>query len=91
MSEKEPLSTWRFRLETHATTHDSQAEDEGRAFRAVRRACKLTTLEVAIGWRVAAADIDALEAGRRAFPKPQDLRAALSQLWLWGSERGVRG
>jgi hypothetical protein len=87
------LSPWRYKLvlagvggrRTKATI------GQGKALGAIRDACGLGVAEVARGWGVEPATIAALESGDLRFPSVCDLQSAVSQLWCWRAERGVRG
>jgi hypothetical protein len=88
---RDPLSPWRYRWTTHAAVRDAESTEQGGAFKAVRRACCLAVDDVAKAWERPAGEVHDLESGLRMFSTVYDLQAALSQLWCWRAERGMRG
>lgn len=82
------LSQWRYKLTVvDAGRGAPRSKSEGAAFLAIRERCGLSRRDVAIGWGIEAATIRAIESGSLSFPTRHDLQAAISQLWLWASER----
>lgn len=85
----EKLSPPRYIWNTHPTMLDREARAQGAAWRTVRHACNLSLADIVAATGTPEHDLRALEQGFRAFATPADFQAALSQLWLWGSETGA--
>lgn len=83
------LSAPRYRWDTHPTMLDREAREQGAAWSTVRKACRLSLFDISDATGTPAVDLAELEDGKRGFTTLVDFHAALSQLWLWGSETGA--
>ncbi|WP_163869620.1 helix-turn-helix domain-containing protein [Myxococcus eversor] len=73
--------------ELRATQARIERETHGKVFRAFRVEVGLSLRDVATGWGVEETVLGELERGKRRFPSPADLYAALQQLFTWACER----
>ncbi|NTX07020.1 helix-turn-helix transcriptional regulator [Myxococcus sp. CA040A] len=73
--------------ELRAARARAERERHGQVFRACRVELGLSLRDVATGWGVNATVLGELERGKRRFPAPADLFAALQQLFTWACER----
>lgn len=67
-----------------------KTRERGDAFRAIRKAFRLSYPEVASGWGWHAEAVAALEAGERTFRTALDFKCAVDQLWLWANQKRPR-